>query len=137
MMLTKGSRAKDLDRQLAVWEPLIGRRATETALRGRWWGQFGFFVILIWVATYIALDASGSPGVAQGIAAGIAWPVILASLVIYVRLSIHAQREAGLVAGTAPKARPPVNSVSAFNRWRSTSKYSRAAAGETHNALPK
>lgn len=134
-MLTRRSRDRDLRQHLAVWEPLIGAESARTALRGRWWGQAGFLIGLVWMAAYISLDATHAPGVALGVSAAVAWPVILFCLGNYVRLSIRAQRQGGLVAGTSPRARPPVNNIRAFNRWQNTSKYSRGRDGTARPTL--
>ena len=62
MLLTRAGRRRDIDQQLSVWEPLVGREAATTALRGRWWGQGGFLLLLLWVGLYITLDATNAAG---------------------------------------------------------------------------
>lgn len=125
MIFTTGSRQRDVQRAMATWEPLIGAEATMTALRSRWSGQAGLAVGLVWVATNITMEATNWTGAPIAVAAFVAWPAILVFFGRAIKLSSQASRQAGAVVGTSPKARPPINTVQAFDRWRTRSKYAK------------
>lgn len=125
MVFTKASRDKDIKLQLGAWEPLIGSQAALTALRGLWWKQAGFTAILVSLVVGIPLQAIGWTGLPIVIVVVLTWPFVIVSFVRSFKLTTSASRQGGLVAGTSPKARPPVNTVDAFNRWRERSQYAR------------
>ena len=125
MILDRRWREHQLGQRLIIWEPRIGRKATETYMRGRWHIQFGLILILLSVALNIILQAAKAGGVALAVAALVCWPLILFCLVQGARLQIRASRQAGEVAGTSDKARPPVKNLEVFERWEARSKYSR------------
>lgn len=125
VMLTANGREHDLRRRRELWEPLIGRQAATTAVVSRWWGQFGFIVLLVLVGVSMGLEAARWTGVPIVVAELVGWPIVLTCFGMAIRLNARAQKQAGLVAGTSPKARPPVNTVDAFNNWRKRSKYAR------------
>lgn len=126
MIFSTGSRQRDVQRAMVTWEPLIGSEATLTALRSRWSGQAGAAILILWVATNITMEATNWTGLPIAVAAFVAWPAILVLFGRAIKLSSQASRQAGAVAGTSPKARPPVNTVGAFDRWRARSRYAKS-----------
>lgn len=124
MILSRSWRQRDLERRYEVWGNRIGRAATTDQAHGSWWGQLGFFILLVWVGTTIVAELAKAPGAVIAWFA-LLWLVILYCFGQYVHLILKAQREAGEVAGTSEKARPPVRNVAAFDTWAKRSKYSR------------
>jgi hypothetical protein len=130
MILDREWRQRDLARRARSWEPLIGKEATVTAAQGRWLTQAGTLLGILWVVVTIGLQVIKWTGVPIAVVVILCWPVILYCLIQGARLSIRAQRQAGAVAGTSAKARPPVNSLQSFQRWSQRSEYSRLRAGQ-------
>lgn len=129
MFLSRSWRERDLQRRLELWAPLIGEKATRTAARGRWYLQAAFVLSATWAALNIALEATGLTGAPIVVGVVLFWPLLLFCLVRSVRLQLRASRQAGEVAGTSDKARPPVKSVASFEIWQKKSKYSRRPGG--------
>lgn len=118
-------RERDLRCRLQVWEPLIGRQATMTAARGLWLGQAGMAMMLLWMVLTFTLGVTDSTGWPIAATSAVLFPLVLYFMARSLRLIVRAQREASLVAGTSPKARPPVRDLESFERWQARSQYSR------------
>jgi hypothetical protein len=129
VLLNREWRKRDLDRRLRTWSPLIGVKATTTAARGMWFGQFGFLVALAWLITTIILQVLKDTGLSVAIATLVAWPVGIYCFARYLRLIFRASRQGGQFAGTSPKARAPVRNVRAFQLWRAKSRYAKTSSG--------
>lgn len=125
MILSRKWRARDLERRLRVWRPLVGEAGTTTYARSVWWGQSGFLAGTLWVIVNIVLLATRLTGAPVAVAALVCWPVILFCFVQAIRTELRASREAGKVVGNSEKARPPLKSVAMFHAWAENSKYSR------------
>jgi hypothetical protein len=115
----------ELDRRLAVWEPLIGREATRTALQALWLGRRGYLILLSSIAFDVVLELVGAP-VSFVLVGLVGWPVAIWYTARYLSLLSKAQQQAARVAGVSDSARPPVRSVVAFERWQRTSQFSRS-----------
>jgi len=127
MYMSQNWRNEHLAKVLQTWASRIGERATRTRMRSRWTAQISLLVALLYIMTTTVWQvASGKhAGAALAVPAIAFWPIILFLVLHGLRLSLRAIREAGQVAGTSEKTRPPVNSVELFERWVKTSKYSR------------
>lgn len=126
--------AGELERRLAVWEPLIGREAATTAFSGVTWYRRA---IKVWVLSMIwelsVVFARGStPLWLLGLLVGA--PLTAGCIGYGLRLDLRAQRQAAMVAATSPRARPPVRNVRTFERWRSTSQYARSNPSDDSTA---
>ena len=125
MILTRAWRQRDLARCVELWEPLIGSEAASTATRARWTSQVGFIALLLWVGVVIVFQLTDLTGIPLAMLSALFWVAIIASFVRAFRMNLLASRQAAKVAGTSDKARPPVNTVRAFQRWAKSSRYSR------------
>lgn len=125
MILTRERQRRDLVRRVALWEPLIGKEAATTAVHARRISQAGFLILLLWVAMGIVLQLIHLTGIAIVALTACCWPAILFCFVRGFRMNLKASRQAAKVAGTSDKARPPVNTVTAFRRWANRSEYAR------------
>jgi hypothetical protein len=128
MFLTKQSRQRDVERRGQAWEERIGEEAVKTTVSSYWYGQFGYAVGIVWLVATILLAVVGLTGGPIVAISVVAWPILIGAFIQSLRLLRRAEVQAGSVAGTSDRARPPVRNLTLFDRWSKENEYSRYKA---------
>ena len=94
-------------------------------MQSLWHTQMSLIVAIAWVVAFVGLQAMYVSTVLMPIMSVACWSLILYFSIERCRLRIRASRQAASVAATSPKARPFLESLEGFERWRVRSQLSR------------